>query len=149
MEKDKDINFIATRYRQGLFDVEPALSRIIPQRPSLWRRIRVAAAIGGIVVISTTAALIIRHNYFPDRTPAVEQPAGTLVVTDVIHPMDFEDTPLPLVVEEINTVYGVEVTNLPDHPESYTLSLHYEGTASDLVETINDILDTHMTILER
>lgn len=146
---EQDINFIARRFRQGLFDVEPALNRIIPQRPSLWRRIRVAAAIGGFVVISATAALIIRHNYFPDRTPAVEQPSRSPMTSDVIHPMDFEDTPLPLVVEEINAVYGVEVTNLPDHPESYTLSLHYEGTASDLVETINDILDTHMTILER
>ena len=51
-----------------------------------------------------------------------------------------------MVVEKINETYNVKVTGLPESPEEYRLSLHYEGTASDLVETINEILGTELTV---
>lgn len=43
----------------------------------------------------------------------------------------------------------MEVENIPASPEKYVLSLHYEGTPTDLIETINDILDTDMTVTEK
>ena len=66
----------------------------------------------------------------------------------VVRVIDFEEAPLTDVVEKIREVYGVEVVGLPANPGQYTLSLHYEGSAIDLVETINDILDTDMTVIE-
>ncbi len=60
--------------------------------------------------------------------------------------IDFENTPLPLVVAGIEEAYGVEVGNLPDNSDELRLSLHYEGHAVDLVETINSILGTQLTV---
>ena len=60
--------------------------------------------------------------------------------------VDFENAPLPVVVERIREVYGVEVDGLPENADDYVLSLHYEGTPVDLVDTINDLLSTEMTV---
>lgn len=38
--------------------------------------------------------------------------------------------------------------NIPDNADSFKLTLHYEGNADDLVETINDILGTEIAIKE-
>lgn len=67
---------------------------------------------------------------------------------EVVKVIDFENTPLPVVVDKIEEVYGVEVTGLPENAEEYRLSLHYEGNPVELVETINDILDIKMAIKE-
>ena len=52
-------------------------------------------------------------------------------------------------MEKIESVYDVNVVNLPDSTSEYTLSLHYEGTPSDLINTINDILGTRMEVVEK
>ena len=58
--------------------------------------------------------------------------------------MTFNDTPLAEVVKEIEKVYDVRLTSLPE--EEYRLTLSYEGTAEDLVATINELLGTHIEI---
>ena len=58
----------------------------------------------------------------------------------------FENSPLPVVYERNREVYGVEVDGLPENADDYVLSLHYEGTPVDLVDTINDLLSTEMTV---
>ena len=52
-------------------------------------------------------------------------------------------------VRKIETVYDVKVLNLPDNSSDYELSLHYEGTPTDLIAVINDILGTQMTVAEK
>ena len=68
---------------------------------------------------------------------------------ETVRVVDFENAPLPVVVERIREVYGVEVSGLPQDADDYVLSLHYEGTPVDLVDTINDILGTEMTVEEK
>ena len=63
--------------------------------------------------------------------------------------IDFENAPLPEVVKKIESVYGVKVMGMPESPEHYELSLHYEGTPTDLISTINEILGTQMTVTEK
>ena len=46
---------------------------------------------------------------------------------------------------EIEKVYGVKLGNVPD--DDIRLSLSYEGTAADLVDTINDLLGTEIEIV--
>ena len=60
--------------------------------------------------------------------------------------IDFENATLPAVVAKIKEVYGVEVVNLPESADEYKLSLHYEGTAADLVDTINETLGTDIKV---
>lgn len=63
--------------------------------------------------------------------------------------IDFENAPLPEVIKKIESVYNVKIKDIPASPEEYELSLHYEGTPTDLISVINDILGTEMTVTEK
>lgn len=138
--------FIVRHYRKGCFSVEKGWRRLGIGVTSKWWRLRVAAAVAATIVLSATAAVLYRHY-------ATLEPTETITVTEeqtaevpVIKVIDFENTSLTEVVERIRETYGVEVTNVPENADSYRLSLHYEGTAEDLVDTINDILYTEMEV---
>lgn len=147
---EESIDFVTLYYCKGAFDADRALRmiRFLPSVPWWRRRGVVAAAIGGALVASAAVFTYI----VPDReeggnlpteqvvTPAVETPAATEVKK-----IEFADAPLARVVEEIERVYNVKVTNLPAGGD-YRLTLSYEGTAEDLVETINDLLGTSLAV---
>lgn len=147
---EKDIDFIARRYREGRFAIEPALRRIRPAVRRWWSPVRIAAASIAVVVMGATAAILVRNAYHAELPEPTEQaPARQEVRTyRSVSVIDFEDTPLPVVVDRIRDVYGVEVVNLPENADSLMLSLHYEGSAPDLIETVNEILDIEMRIEE-
>lgn len=144
---NKDIDFVASRYREHRFSADAGWRRLGIASASPWKRFRAAAAVAGVIVLSATAALIYRqYDIDGSRQTEVQAPAvGGLTVVKTI---DFENAPLTQVVEKIEAVYDVKVENLPDKPDDYRLSLHYEGTATDLVDTVNDILGTDMTVVE-
>ena len=146
---NKDINYIAKHYKKGLFDVEPALLRIKPSTAKWWTRSRIAAACIATAVLTATAAVFVHNGYFaqPSTDTGITQPTNT-PTSEIVRSIDFENAPLPTVVQRIREVYGVEVTDIPADASEHSLSLHYVGSATDLVETINDILDTDMTIQE-
>lgn len=100
------------------------------------------------VILSASAAILYREyrlNDIPQQTAPVET-VSSLAEVKVI---DFENAPLPDVIKKIESVYGVKVEGVPASPEEYVLSLHYEGTPTDLISVINDILDTQMTVTEK
>lgn len=143
MDFNKEIEFIARHYREGIFNTETVLKKI--RRKKIWTFSRIAAASILLAVFGATAAIIINSNNTENTENNVtvfppEQPEF------VVRAIDFDDTPLPVVIDKINEVYNIEVENLPRKPEKYRLSLHYEGNASDLIDTINDILGTEMKI---
>ena len=149
MKENKDIRFIAGHYRKGLFAVEPALRRIKGVKSVWWTRTRIAAACTIAAILTATAAVFVHNGYFADSNSTIHGTEESAVpATQVVRVIDFEDATLTEVVAKIREVYGVEVAGLPDDPDQFTLSLHYEGSALDLVETINDILDTDMTVIE-
>lgn len=148
MKHDEEIDFIARHYRRGAFASRSALERIMSGRMSRLRTVRIAAAAALLIAAGTAAALLITHSSSTDRAAeTVPQDAPTAVADD-IKVIDFESTPLTVVADKIREVYGVSVRNLPDDAGDITLSLHYEGSAADLVDTINEILSTQMTIEE-
>lgn len=149
MEKEKNIEFVAKRYRRGAFNADTAW-RKLGITPVLWwkRRLKTAAAIAAVVVLSTTAALLYRLN-MADETSQSSTSAETVNVMAEVRVIDFENTPLLEVVAEIETLYNVKVENLPADPERFELSLHYEGTPGDLIALINEILGTEMRVAER
>lgn len=148
MSFDKDIDFIAKYYKKGLFTIEPALYRIKGFRKKIWTLPKIAAISSFIIAIGTTAAILITNSYHHKETrveiPVIEKTSPMLVS----HVIDFDDAPLTVVVEQINLIYGVEVENIPINADELYVSLHYEGTALDLVETLNEILGTNMRIIE-
>ncbi|MDE5594137.1 MAG: hypothetical protein K2I89_00995 [Muribaculaceae bacterium] len=146
MSEEKEISFVAKHYRKNSFSVDKAWASLGVASPSKWRVLRAAAVVAGVVVLSATAAIIYNH-YEPSATePTVETVAETPSPSEVVRVIDFEEATLPVVVETIKEVYGVKIVNLPENADSYRLSLRYEGTAEDLLTTINEILDTEMSV---
>lgn len=148
--KNDDIDFIARHYRKGRFNADAGWHRLGIATVSRWKRYRVAAAVAVAVVVSAAAA-IIYHEYravdLPE--PTVVAPAGAVSPLAEIKVIDFENASLTEVVKRIEEVYNVRVENLPDNDEAYELSLHYEGTPTDLIGVINDLLGTQMTVAEK
>lgn len=146
---DKDIMFVAQHYRRGLFKTSQALRRVKGTDAVWWTRSRIAAAAVVAVIFTATAALIIHNSYFVETdSQATYRQDIVQPEADIVRAIDFEGAPLTAVVDRIREVYGVEVVNLPENADELHLSLHYEGSAAELIETINDILDTDMKIAE-
>ena len=146
---EKEIKFIAERYRSGRFSADKGWKRLGIRPVSIWRKYRVAAAVAAAVVITASAVVIYEVNTVPTATQPEQVDTPTVVKDNAIKVIDFENASLATVVERIKEVYGVDVVGLPESPEDYALSLHYEGTATDLVETINEILGTNLKVEQR
>lgn len=147
MEKDKEIDFIARRYRKGRFSTDSAWGRLAIAPATNRIRFKVAA-ISATILLSATAAIIYRE-YRVDDMPQQTMPANSQSPLTEVKVIDFENAPLPEVVKEIESIYDVKVEGVPASPEEYVLSLHYEGTSTDLISTINDILETEMYVIEK
>lgn len=145
MKEEKEISFIAERYIKGKFSVEKGWKRLGISTSYRFKRMRVAAVVASAIVLSAAAA-IVWHNYSLPENGAVEPLKEVKAPEKEVKVIDFEDTTLPVVIRKIKDVYGVEVTNIPENAAQYKLSLHYEGNAEDLVNTINEILEIQMTI---
>lgn len=148
---NKDIDFISSRYMRGKFSVKNGWSRLdLSPQTAWWRRTRVAAAVGGLIVLSAAAAVVYhQYSFRSDNEIELHQPTEYIAPVFVVKTIDFENVALPIVVERIKEVYNVDVVNIPENADALKLSLHYEGNAIDLVDTINEILGTQMSVKER
>jgi hypothetical protein len=143
----EEVTYIAKRYNRGKFSVEKGWKRLNIRPAFKYTGLKIAAVISSVVFLSAAAA-IIYQQYEVKNAPQksiqeTAQPSASLTVVKII---DFENVPLPTVISKIKEVYGVEVVNVPDNAGEYHLSLHYEGNAVDLVSTINEILETQMSV---
>ena len=146
MDINREIEFIAGYYKEGLFNTDKALRQIKPNSKS-WSWPRIAAVSSVIIVLGATAALLIRNSYYSKPAVEIENTSSPKMPLESISKViDFDDAPLTVVIHHINLVYGVEVINIPVDADDYRLSLHYEGNVLDLLETINEILGTDLEI---
>lgn len=147
---DESVRFVARYYRQNAFTGKNPLWRQVIEPHSRWRRYGVAAAVAGVVLTMSAIGAFIVFNQKP-----VEQPVRVETTTSapkavpmkaasVSMKISFTEANLPEVCAKIEDVYGVELTNIPGDAEPLTLD--YEGTAADLVETINELLGTNIEI---
>lgn len=142
----EEIVYIAKRYQKGSFEVNKGWKRL-DIAPSLkWKRMRAAAIIASAIAISATAGIVFYQYNKPSKQETQQTTEKTISKKEVVKVIDFENTDLPTVISKIKEVYGVEILNIPDNAEDYRISLRYEGNAVDLIATINDILDTQMTV---
>ncbi len=147
--QNREISFVARRYRSNAFSKKDAWKSMGLGNTTLrWSPIKIAAAVALLTVITATATIIIRQEYFSADSNVTEQNAviGHETLTPEVKAIDFDNAPLPMVIEKIKSTYGVDVDNMPKNAEEYRLTLHFEGTAADLLATINEILDTDLTL---
>lgn len=104
------------------------------------------AAVWIFAIALTASAVVLLRNYTdaPGTTP-IPSPSEKAVQTIPVNAtLRFNDTPLTDVVSQIQQTYGVKVKNIP--PEDYHLTGVYEGTADDIIATINDLLGINLEI---
>lgn len=144
---EKDISYVARHYKKGKFSNDKGWKRLGIAPAARLRRLRVAAVIASAIVLSAAAAIVYNQLTLAD-TPVVAQPVPQTEPAKEVKAIDFEDTPLPTVISKIREIYGVDITGIPENAADQHLSLHYEGSATGLIETINEILDTNMAVKE-
>lgn len=145
---DKDVNFVARHYRRGIFSAGRDW-RLLGIDSCIRRYRRVAAAVGTAVVL--TASAIIYHVAGTSRpvSDAPDPATETTVATEVPvrHVVDVRDVTVRELAAEIERVYGVRIENLPAH--EIRLTIRYEGTAEELVETVNGVAGTDLEIRKK
>lgn len=148
MGVDKEIDFVARRYRRGAFSAKKAWLGMGLASPSRWRRGRVAAAIAAVMVVGAAAA-VVGYNLFKP----VARMEGPAVVRDEVRPteavrvIEFDNAPLPDVVEKIERVYRVPISGVPADAKPFRLTLRYEGNVCDLLDRINEIFDLRLEVV--
>lgn len=146
---DKDLRFVAKHYRRGAFSADKAWRRLSIVFSSWWSRSRIAAAVAAVVVLGATAAIVIRqYEPSPKQEIAVTEQPSFETRAAAVKVIEFDNASLTVVAEEIKKVYDIEITGLPADADSVRLSLRYEGNVRGLIENINDILDTDLSIKE-
>lgn len=147
-DKIKDsIEFVGSHYDEDAFDASRTLRSIGFEKRRAFRfNARNIAAAVATIAIAASACILIYNTSSKVESPAVEQKVETKTVSpvEISHKIEFNDASILTVAAEIEKIYGVEIENLPE--EDYRLTLSYEGNARDLVETINELLGTHITI---
>lgn len=146
---NESVEFVARYYREGAFSARRGW-RQLGLTTLQWWRTRWAAAAAVVVALTATAGIYAYTTSSPSEARQPEAASVTEKVTpieEVSRKIEFADTPLVDVVKEIERVYEVHVVNLPEDGD-YRLTLSYEGTAKDLVETINELLGISLRIEE-
>lgn len=143
------LRFVSRHYRAGAFSRGEAWQRLgIATGHITWRISRTAAAVTAAVVLTASACMLKWGLPAFDSKPATETttsaPAHVTATPAQSHKIEFKDATLAEVVVEIERVYAVRVADVPEG--TYRLTLSYEGTAADLIETINELLGTRMHI---
>lgn len=148
---DKDIDFIVGKFKEGTFSTDSNWRRFKAMVGLRRRRIGVAAAVAAVIVVSATAAVF---TYRYGSSPVIGEETTHLESIDEIPTYDepkmmvFESSKLSEVIESIEKEYGVKIGNIPSNSDDYVLTLRYEGTPVELIEAINEILGTHLTVEE-
>lgn len=144
---DEEVEFVAKHYRKGAFRRGGFVV------PEVLRHRRVArrwiAAASCAVVLSASAYFISQVAFKPVSKPEPSRVETVSVKSvaaepDAIRRIEFNDAPLSTVAAEVERVYGVELENISDPDVRITIS--YEGTAADFVETVNELLGTHIIV---
>ncbi len=150
-EKIKNsLDFVVRHYRPGAFRRDDSFIR---GGRSVWRRrLSVAAAVAGVLLVSAAVyTYVSKPESKPESAPVVQpvsEPTAPQTAPDTVNEVkriEFSDAPLNIVVSEIESTYGVKVAGL-SADDANRLTLSYEGTAEELVATINELLGTNLTI---
>lgn len=111
---------------------------------SAFRRNVAAAAVGLIVLTASAAVYFMQQDATPSGEQAASTPSTTVILAEKTQKIEFRDATLNKVVAEIERIYDVRITGVPEQEIKVTIS--YEGTAADVVGTLNELFDLNLTI---
>lgn len=165
MEKDS-IKFVVRHYQPGAFQEASAWKHVSEaigssrgnaygQKP-IGKRMRtlltshnkIAAVLLVCIVLTASATLLLTRHQAPaeDVPRDSDQIEATSRTPAPINVLDLDKVPLTEVVEKIEELYTVKIDSLLETPEQYLLTLHFEGTAQELVNAINELYGLNLQI---
>ncbi len=151
-EKSKtDFQFVVHHFKEGTLLPQKGWQRFkLLHHISTFKRNIAAASIAAVVLAASASIYYISTADSDSETSTTitnigsEQSASSSEVR--IAKIQFQNAHLSEVVAEIERVYDVTISNLPKEDIKVTIS--YEGSAEDVVETINELFDTQLTITQ-
>ena len=148
-EIDKRSEFVVHHFKDGTLLPNEGWHRFkVTHHISSFKRYAAAACVVSIV-LAASASLY----YYHDSKSSTETQNECLVPTEEtkqttenkIEKIEFHNASIKEVVAEIEQVYDVQISNIPE--EDIRVTISYEGTAQDVVETINELLNTNLVIV--
>lgn len=156
--KQSNLDFVLRHYRRGALSAKKAWQQLdIPEsKPHLLdifagRRAAAAACVAAVLTASAIMGYHLAENH--DSSPAVQQSSAAVVPPPVQSEtaaprLEFKNAPLSEVVKTIESTYGVHVDGLGDDG-NLRLTLSYQGSERQLVNTINELLGTELSLRQQ
>lgn len=147
-EIEENLKFVARFYRDDTLLPREGWKQFKALHSLSNLRRNIAAAAIGIAILATAASFYYLSS-LADRTVTNEEipapvPAQTMSPSLRSNTIEFHDASLKEVITEIERLYGVKVANLPEKEIRVTIS--YEGTAEDVIDTLNGLFDIDLKI---
>lgn len=148
---DQKFEFVISHFKDGTLLPNEGWSRFkLTHRISSLKHYVAAASVVAIVLAASAS---LYYFYRPNTDSESEK--IQLVTTEEtkttaknkIEKIEFHDASLKEVIAEIERVYNVKITNIPE--EDIRVTISYEGTAQDVVETLNELLNTNLVIASK
>ncbi len=147
----ESLAFVIKYYRRNAFQPDEKMFKIVPSRLHRWRRIAVAASVVFGVLLASAFLYVNLNRITPSESlqEEIQEPVLSPEIPEVkvVKRIEFKNATLQQVALAINETYGVEVIGYNQYND-VRITLSYEGTAEDLVGTINDLLGIELTISE-
>lgn len=165
---DSEVELVARHWKQDAFEPEQAMERAglieSTQGTGIWlhrffspgqpgqRRGWTAAASVCVVLVAAAAGLYLGLrpsepvvNTVPTVVETVEPQPVQQPQRMQVKRIEFENASLADVVVAIEQTYNVKLSNVPASSKQ-RITMSYSGTADDVVETLNELFDLHITI---
>lgn len=148
-EFDKRSEFVVRHFKDGALLPNEGWHRFkLTHHISSFKRY-VAAASVATIVLAASASLYyfynIKSNPETQNVHLISTEETKHSIEYRIEKIEFHNASLKDVVAEIEHVYDVKISNVPE--EDIRVNISYEGTAQDFVETINELLNTNLVIV--
>ncbi|MBD5356037.1 MAG: DUF4974 domain-containing protein [Bacteroides sp.] len=144
---EDNIQFVARYYRDDMLLPDSGWEQFKATHSLLHSKRNIIAAAVGMAAIAATASLYFLSTFsYQEVTPTEEtstpRPTKTIPTSETNQKIEFHDASLKEVIIEIEKIYNVKITNVPK--EEIKITISYEGTAVDVIETINELFDTDL-----
>lgn len=143
--KDKRMEFVLRYYQTSKLDTQKAIQKVMPAKTvPLWRKWAVAASLAAIIFGGAYAALTTQGNAEgkQEGTELLPQNQQTPSAKTTRH-FHFDNTPLPEVLKELGSYYGVTLT--ADKTDKRLTADFDSGSLDETLHMIEQVLDVRIT----
>lgn len=138
--KDKSLEFVLRYYQAGKFDTRQAIRKVMPTKTvPLWRKWAVAASLAAVIFGGAYAAFTTLGSADGNGEIQLQQQDRKTSSAKPSHHFHFDNTPLPEVLQELGTYYGVTLT--ADKTDKRLTADFDSESLDETIQMIEQVLD--------